>query len=76
MIADLQDPKWPLPLKFAVLFVCVISAPALIFYIFSFLEPPRPVTELGSQGDFFGGHIAAITSSLTLLVVLITGFLQ
>lgn len=76
MISDLQNPKWPWPLKGAVLLVVALSAPALIFYILSFIEAPRPVTELGPQGDFFGGHIAAITSSLTLLVVLITGYLQ
>lgn len=76
MIVDLQNPKWPWPLKASVAIVCIISLPALTYYLFSFLEPPRSVIELGAQGDFFGGHIAAITSSLTLLVVLITGFLQ
>ena len=76
MITDLQNPKWPWPLKATVAAIFVLSLPALIYYLYSFLEPPRPVSELGAQGDFFGGHVAAITSSITLLVVLITGFLQ
>lgn len=29
-----------------------------------------------SQGDFFGGHIAAVVGCITLLVVVLTGFLQ
>jgi hypothetical protein len=33
-------------------------------------------TSLGTQGDFFGGHLAAILGSATLIVVIITGYLQ
>lgn len=30
----------------------------------------------GTQGDFFGGHIAAIVGCITLLVVVLTGYTQ
>lgn len=33
-------------------------------------------TSLGTQGDFFGGHLAAIIGSATLIVVIVTGYLQ
>lgn len=33
-------------------------------------------TMLGTQGDFFGGHLAAILGSATLIVVIVTGYLQ
>lgn len=32
--------------------------------------------KLGQQGDFFGGHVAAFVGCITLLVVVITGYLQ
>ena len=32
--------------------------------------------DYGAQGDFFGGHIAAVVGCITLLVVVVTGFLQ
>ncbi|MEY3665073.1 MAG: hypothetical protein RLZZ153_1255 [Pseudomonadota bacterium] len=66
----------PLPLKLAIGAVCLLSAPPLVFYVVSFFAGPKQLSELGAQGDFFGGHVAAITSSLTLLIVLVTGYLQ
>jgi hypothetical protein len=33
-------------------------------------------SELGEEGEFFGGNVAAITSSLTLMIVLATTYIQ
>ena len=79
MLAISYKNRWPLPLKAAVVFIVILSIPPLIFYaagLFTKSTGTPGLSELGAQGDFFGGHVAAITSSLTLLIVLTTGFVQ
>lgn len=65
----------PWKLKLLVAVVCILSLPPLILYSIG-LFGSKPFSDLGTQGDFFGGHVAAITSSLTLIIVVITGYLQ
>lgn len=76
MLSTSYKQKLPWPLKIAICAVGILSAPPLVFYVVSFINGPRQLSELGAQGDFFGGHVAAISSSLTLLIVLVTGYLQ
>jgi hypothetical protein len=77
MLASSYTHRWPWHLKAAVGFVIVLSLPPLAFYAAGlFGKSYGTFGELGSQGDFFGGHVAAVTSSLTLLIVLATGFVQ
>ena len=77
MLASSYTHRWPWSLKIAVVFVVVLSLPPLGFYFAAlFAKSAGTFGELGTQGDFFGGHVAAITSSLTLLIVLASGFVQ
>jgi hypothetical protein len=77
MLATSYKHRWPWALKAAVVFVVILSLPPLVFYAAGlFAKSAGTLGDLGTQGDFFGGHVAAITSSLTLLIVLATGFVQ
>ncbi len=69
---------WPWYLKVAAIAAVILCIPPVVFYVAAFFGLALPV-DLGSkgqQGDFFGGHVAAVTSSLTLIVVLINAHLQ
>lgn len=70
--------RWPWHLKIAAVAAIVLCIPPLIFYVLGFfgISTPANLSSLGTQGDFFGGHVAAITGSLTLIVVLISAHLQ
>jgi chromosomal replication initiation ATPase DnaA len=57
--------------------VAVLSLPPLIFYLVAlFYESSTTLGELAGQGEFFGGHVTAITSSLTLIIVIAASYMQ
>lgn len=67
---------WYLIASFVVLFI--VSIVIVVFFLTA-LFGHKLISHLGdygTQGDFFGGHIAAVTGSLALLVVLFTGYVQ
>lgn len=79
MIKRSYQYRWPWHLTVAAIAVVAICIPPILFYVSAFTGLKMPLPDLsnkGTQGDFFGGHVAAITSSLTLLVVLISSHLQ
>jgi hypothetical protein len=77
MLAFSYTHRWPWYLKFAVAFLVLLSLPPLGFYAAGlFSKSSGTIRDLGSQVDFFGGHVAAVNSSLTLLIVLASGFAQ
>ena len=69
--------RWPWQLSIAVGLAAVLSMPPLVFYATAlFTNSAAALGNLGTQGDFFGGHVAAVTSSLTLVIVLATSYVQ
>jgi hypothetical protein len=76
MFASSYQHRWPWPLKVGVALVVVLSTPPLVFYVIGLFSKSANLGDLGSQGDFFGGHVAAVTSSLTLIIVLSSSYLQ
>ncbi len=69
--------RWPWQLKTAVTLVVVLSLPPLVLYVVAlFTDNGGKLGDLGTQGDFFGGHVAAVTSSLTLVIVLASSYVQ
>lgn len=59
-------------------FVGMLALTVLCYFVAALLHkvPPDYLKDYGTQGDFFGGHIAAVIGCITLLVVVVTGFLQ
>ncbi len=69
--------RWPWQLKATVALVVVLSLPPLLLYgIGLFSKSAGTLGDLGTQGDFFGGHVAAVTSSLTLVIVIASSYMQ
>ncbi|WP_343633687.1 hypothetical protein [Roseateles sp.] len=68
---------WPWPLRLSVLLIVILSTPPLLLYLLAvFGKTEEQLATLGPLGDFFGGHVAAISSSLTLIIVLTTSYIQ
>lgn len=67
---------WYLWVSLAV--VVTLALVVLGFFVAALLHrmPLEYLKDYGTQGDFFGGHIAAVVGCITLLVVVVTGFLQ
>ena len=77
MFATSYQYRWPWPLKLGIFFVGLLAVPPLALYVTGvFLETSSGLAVLGPQGDFFGGHLAAIASSLTLIIVLASSYMQ
>lgn len=56
-----------------------LAAVTALFFFFAALcdwKPLKALGDYGTQGDFFGGHIGAVVASITLLVVLLTAYMQ
>lgn len=70
--------RWPWYLRVAAIAAIVLCIPPLFFYVVGLfgITANANLSSLGPQGDFFGGHVAAITGSLTLIVVIISAHLQ
>ena len=72
--------RFSLP-RYVTLALCLVGVMALVIFVFfvaalSDTDIAPFLKNYGTQGDFFGGHIAAVVGCITLLVVVLTGFLQ
>lgn len=78
IIGDSYRPRLPWYLKLGVVVAAIVGLTALGFFLAA-LAGKMPIASLkdyGAQGDFFGGHIGAVAGSITLLVVLLTAYMQ
>ena len=72
------DTRLPWHLRAVLLLLALISGLTLVYFVGGLLGTPllnTPQT-LGAQGDFIGGHLASILGSITLIVVIFTGYVQ
>lgn len=78
IIGHSYRPRVPWYLVLGAILVGIIALTGLFFFCAGFcgFKPLPKLADLGSQGDFFGGHIGAIVGSITLLVVLLTAYMQ
>lgn len=80
-LAELYKNRVPKALTLAVIVLALIAAGVFGIAAFS-LYYGKPLSlfsvsdKLGQQGDFFGGHLAAVAAILTLSIVIYTSFTQ
>ncbi len=78
---NIIGPSYKTKLPWYIILGLILAAAIALISIFFFGAAilgwrPLSLGRFGSQGDFFGGHIAAAVGSITLLIVLLTGYIQ
>lgn len=78
IIGDSYKPRLPWYLKLGAFIAAAVGLTALFFFLAALMgkTPMASLKDYGAQGDFFGGHIGAVAGSITLLVVLLSAYMQ
>jgi hypothetical protein len=68
----------PIALELSLAAIAAIGVTVVLVCVISLIRGPIlcKSAELGTQGDFFGGHIAAAAGMLTLAIVIYTAYCQ
>jgi len=70
--------RLPWQVNAALILIAILTLIALVYFVTGLLGEPLlgNSAALGAQGDFIGGHLASILTSITLIVVILTSYLQ
>ncbi len=77
-IDDFSSTRTPNTLRLTIAAVVILGIGIAAIGVYSFFVGPihSDPSKLGTQGDFFGGHIAASVGALTLAIVIYTSYRQ